>query len=73
VQQVFVGDRLLDPKKTYRVTTNDFLAAGGDKYATFKEGKKAAFGETIRDQFIKYLREHSPVNPRVEGRILIRS
>ena len=73
VQQVFVGDRLLDPKKTYRVTTNDFLAAGGDKYATLKEGKKAVFGESIRELFLEYLREHSPVNPRVEGRILIRS
>jgi 2',3'-cyclic-nucleotide 2'-phosphodiesterase (5'-nucleotidase family) len=72
VQQVFVGDRPLDPKKIYRVTTNDFLAAGGDKYATFQEGKNAVFGEAIRDGFIKYLREHSPVNPRIEGRIVIR-
>ena len=72
VQQVTVGDRPLDPKKIYRVTTNDFLAAGGDHYSTFKEGKNAAFGEAIREWFIKYLREHSPVNPRVEGRIVIR-
>ncbi|MCX5834559.1 MAG: bifunctional UDP-sugar hydrolase/5'-nucleotidase [Deltaproteobacteria bacterium] len=72
VRQVTVGDHPLEPKKLYRVTTNDFLAAGGDKYASFKEGKHAVLGEALRDGFIKYLREHSPVNPRVEGRIVIR-
>jgi 2',3'-cyclic-nucleotide 2'-phosphodiesterase (5'-nucleotidase family) len=72
VRQVTVGDHPLEPKKLYRVTTNDFLAAGGDKYASFKEGKNAVLGEALRDGFIKYLREHSPVNPRVEGRIVIR-
>lgn len=29
----------LDPGRTYRVVTNDFLAEGGDGYSMFKEGK----------------------------------
>ncbi|MEN6347834.1 MAG: 5'-nucleotidase C-terminal domain-containing protein [Syntrophomonas sp.] len=31
-------DSVLDPEKTYRVVTNDFMAEGGDGYSMFKEG-----------------------------------
>lgn len=68
---VFVGDRPLDPGKLYRVVINDFLAAGGDRYTTFKEGKNAVYGDLLRDVFISYLRRHSPVSPKVEGRTVI--
>ena len=64
------GSRL-DPKKIYRVVTNDFLAAGGDRFLTFKEGKNIVYGDDVREVFIRYLEKSSPVNPRVEGRIVI--
>ena len=36
----------LDLDKSYKVVTNDFMAAGGDEYAVFKEGKN------VTDTFI---------------------
>ena len=35
VLSITVGGAPLDPNKTYRVATNDFMARGGDGYATF--------------------------------------
>jgi 5'-nucleotidase len=55
----------------YRVAVNDFLAAGGDGFAGFREGKNIAYGDDLREAVAKYLRDNSPVNPRVEGRITI--
>jgi 2',3'-cyclic-nucleotide 2'-phosphodiesterase (5'-nucleotidase family) len=61
----------LDPERMYRVAVNDFLAAGGDGFAGFREGKNIAYGDDLREAVAKYLRDNSPVNPRVEGRITI--
>lgn len=38
--------RLLDPAASYRIVTNDFLAAGGDEFVIFKQG------QNIKDTFI---------------------
>lgn len=57
------------PEKIYRVVTNDFLAAGGDQFVTFKEGKKIVYGENLRDILTAYLGNHSPVTQQVEERI----
>ena len=65
-----VGGEPLDPGKTYTVVTNDFLAAGGDKVIALSEGKNIAYGGTLSDALVEYLKKHSPVSPRVEGRIL---
>ncbi len=64
-----VGGEPLDPGKTYTLVTNDFLAAGGDKVTALKEGNNIAYGDTLRDALVEYLGKHSPVSPKVEGRI----
>jgi 2',3'-cyclic-nucleotide 2'-phosphodiesterase (5'-nucleotidase family) len=68
VVDVAIGGRPIDPGKTYRVAVTDFLAAGGDKFTTFKQGKDPLPGEALRDAVISYLRKHTPLAPRVEGR-----
>ena len=65
-----VGGEPLDPGKTYVVVTNDFLAAGGDKVIALSEGKNIAYRDVLSDVLVEYLKKHSPVSPRVEGRIL---
>lgn len=60
----------LKPERTYRVTTNDFLAAGGDRFKAFMEGRNPIYGDTIRDAFTMYLRKHSPVSPAIENRVV---
>jgi 2',3'-cyclic-nucleotide 2'-phosphodiesterase (5'-nucleotidase family) len=71
VVKVSVGNKPLEPKTTYRVAVNDFLAAGGDKFKTFKEGKNATYGDMARDIFLIFLHKHSPVSPGLEGRSVI--
>lgn len=70
---VAIGDKPLDPAAVYRVATNDFLAAGGDRYVIFKEGKNVVFGSEIREVVVDYIRRNSPLSPRTEGRITFRS
>jgi 2',3'-cyclic-nucleotide 2'-phosphodiesterase (5'-nucleotidase family) len=72
VKELFVGGKPAEPSRTYRVTTNDFLAAGGDRFGTFRDGKNAVIGDNVRDAFLDYLKKHSPVSPRTEGRIVVR-
>lgn len=71
VLEVFVGDKPLELDKVYKVVTNDFLAAGGDNFVTFKEGKNLVYGDMLRDVFIEYLKKHSPISPKIEGRSII--
>jgi 2',3'-cyclic-nucleotide 2'-phosphodiesterase (5'-nucleotidase family) len=69
---ICVGDSPLNLTNVYTVTTNDFLAAGGDGYTTFKEGKNIRYGDNLRNIFVEYIKKHSPVHPKIEGRIIIR-
>jgi 5'-nucleotidase/UDP-sugar diphosphatase len=70
VLRVLVGDRPLEEGKSYRVAVNDFLSAGGDRYVTFKEGRNLRYGDSLRDIFVAFLKDHSPVSPKTEGRIV---
>jgi len=71
VKELAVGGKPAERSRTYRVTTNDFLAAGGDRFGMFREGKNAVIGDNVRDAFLDYLKKHSPVAPRTEGRIVV--
>ncbi|MBY3599041.1 5'-nucleotidase C-terminal domain-containing protein [Rhizobium bangladeshense] len=70
--QVKDGDSLapIDPAKTYKIATNNFMRAGGDGYSIFKEGKNAYdFGPDLADVTAEYLGAHSPYKPYTDGRV----
>jgi 5'-nucleotidase / UDP-sugar diphosphatase len=71
VKELTIGGKPADRSRVYRVTTNDFLAAGGDRFGMFREGKNAVVGDDIREAVLDYLKKHSPVSPRIEGRIVV--
>ena len=71
VREVYIERRSLDPEKIYALTTIDFLAAGGDAFSPFKEGKDIMYGTALRDVIVSYLEKHSPISPRIEGRIIM--
>jgi 2',3'-cyclic-nucleotide 2'-phosphodiesterase (5'-nucleotidase family) len=73
VVQAIVQGGKLRPEARYRVATNDFLAAGGDRFTTFKDGSSLVYGDTLRDVVSDYLSRHSPVKPAVENRITFRN
>ena len=51
----------LDPAATYRVTTNSFLADGGDAFTVFREGTNRVGGGDDLEALIQYLGANSPV------------
>jgi 2',3'-cyclic-nucleotide 2'-phosphodiesterase (5'-nucleotidase family) len=71
VSKVTVGKAPLDRLRTYRVATNDFLSAGGDRFTEFRKGTNIVFGGALRDVFVDYLRQRSPIAPTPEGRITV--
>ncbi len=68
-----VNGEPVKPDALYRVATNDFLVAGGDRFTAFKEGADLVYGDPLRDVVGDYLKKHSPVNPAIEKRIVIRN
>ncbi|MCC3314868.1 bifunctional metallophosphatase/5'-nucleotidase [Nocardia africana] len=63
---VRIGDRPLNPVATYRVTTNNFLASGGDGFAVFTRGTDTTVGPTDLDALETYLRDRGAVGPPEE-------
>lgn len=64
-----VDGKEVDPNGTYLVTTNDFMAAGGDDYLMFKESPVLLYGGTLDEALIDYIQSLGEVNQEVEGRI----
>ncbi len=73
LKAVASGNEPLDPARTYRVTTNSFLAEGGDGFWAFKRGKEVQYGPLQREAVRAYLAARSasaPITLATEGRIL---
>ncbi|MCY8088996.1 multifunctional 2',3'-cyclic-nucleotide 2'-phosphodiesterase/3'-nucleotidase/5'-nucleotidase [Bacillus sonorensis] len=62
--------RPLDPKKTYRVATNNFMGGGGDGYTVFKKAKNGVdLGFSDYEIFTEQLKLYDSVSPNIENRI----
>ncbi|MGN9864008.1 multifunctional 2',3'-cyclic-nucleotide 2'-phosphodiesterase/3'-nucleotidase/5'-nucleotidase [Bacillus swezeyi] len=60
----------LDPEKTYRVATNNFMGGGGDGYSVFKEAKNGVdLGFTDYEIFTEQLELYNSVSPNIDNRI----
>jgi 5'-nucleotidase / UDP-sugar diphosphatase len=69
VKSITVGGAALDPARNYHVATIDYLLLGGDGHATFKRGTNVIYGDVEVDVVAAYITSHSPVSPKVEGRL----
>jgi 5'-nucleotidase/UDP-sugar diphosphatase len=69
VRSIIVGGAPLDPARTYHVATIDYLLLGGDGHTTFKRGTNVIYGDVEVDVVAAYITSHSPVSPKVEGRL----
>lgn len=70
VSNILIRGKPMEPQKVYRAQTIDYLAAGGDGQAAFKEGTNLIYGEPVIDVVAAYVAKNSPVNPKVGGRIV---
>jgi 5'-nucleotidase len=75
-----IGDRVsgitiagvpVDPAASYRVTVNNFLAAGGDSFTALTQGTNVTGGPIDLDAFTAYLTANSPVSPPATDRITV--
>lgn len=75
IVSIRIGGVPLDPRRTYKVATNDFLARGGDDYSAFRDAKhmtREYDAPLMANVVMDYLRTRGKVSPRVEGRIVFR-
>jgi 2',3'-cyclic-nucleotide 2'-phosphodiesterase (5'-nucleotidase family) len=75
VSNVMVGDKPIDPAASYKVSTNDFMANGGDGYTVFRSAKVllgTLDGKLMANDVMAYVRSMGEVSPSVGGRIAVK-
>ena len=73
VVEIKIGGQPLDPNKTYKVATNEYVAGGGDGFEVLKKGKQMideSAAKLMASQVIDYVAAKGSVSPKVEGRIV---
>ena len=70
VSELVLGGVAIDPAATYRVTSNDFLANGGDGFTKLTAGTERATAPGFDvDALVSYLGTNAPVQPGPLDRI----
>jgi 5'-nucleotidase / UDP-sugar diphosphatase len=67
-----VGGDAIEPARVYHVVTTDYLLGGGDGHDELKLATNLVFGDLEVDVVAGYMTKHSPVDPKVEGRVISR-
>lgn len=70
VEGVYIGDKPIEKDFVYRVSINDFIAYTNDLYSIMEE-EDGVDGESTREILATYLRKHTPISPKIEGRIIL--
>jgi 5'-nucleotidase/UDP-sugar diphosphatase len=71
IVELTVGGKPWDPDAIYRVTTTDFIAEGniGLQILTDIDPQYIEHTDiTVKDAMIEYIKQHSPLAPKIEGR-----
>ena len=72
VSGVTVAGEPIDPEKTYRIATNDYLAGGGDGYAVLQKSSDTFnTAKLLTDVFIDYVKTLGTYTPATDGRITV--
>ncbi|MFC1799670.1 bifunctional metallophosphatase/5'-nucleotidase, partial [Candidatus Eisenbacteria bacterium] len=73
VVELTVGGEPWDPDRIYRVVTTDFIAEGNVGLQILTEVDKDYVTHsdvTVKQSMIDYIKKHSPLEPRIEGRFV---
>jgi 5'-nucleotidase len=71
ITSITVGGQPVTDAATYRVSVNNFLAAGGDGFAEFANGTDLAGGPVDLDAFTAYLAAHPNLSPPPADRVTV--
>jgi 5'-nucleotidase len=69
VMEAVVKDEPLDPDRTYRAVTIDYLYSHPQYKRSLGQGTSVFYGGLCLDAVIEYIRAHSPIQSKVEHRI----
>ena len=69
VKSITVGGAPIATTRSYHVATIDYLLLGGDGHTGFAKGTNVIYGDVEVDAVAAYITAHSPVSPKVEGRL----
>lgn len=72
VVDVTVNGAPLDPDRRYRVTTNSFMAEGGDGYVAFQRGTIVRRDPVLSDLLLAHVRAKGEIDLPAMGRLLPR-
>ena len=74
VVSIEVGGKPLDPAKTYKLATYDFMLRGGDGYGALRDPAATEdYGDRlVANDVMAYARKLGEVSARIEGRIILR-
>lgn len=73
------GERLVDlrvgvtavaAEKSYRVSTNSFLAEGGDRYESLRNGRRVSEDALLSDCVLEHLKRTQSISPPAAGRLV---
>jgi 2',3'-cyclic-nucleotide 2'-phosphodiesterase (5'-nucleotidase family) len=65
-----IGGHPVEPERIYRVTTNSFLAEGGDGYLAFKHGREISRGSLLSDLLVTSIQAHPNIELPALGRLV---
>ena len=69
ISNITIAGQPVDPNASYRVSLNNFIAAGGDGFSEFTKGPDLAGGPVDLDAFTAYLTANPNVSPPPADRI----
>ncbi len=62
----------IDPQRTYRIATLDYLAEGNDRLYSFKKAQSIATSDILtREAMMRSVRHAGTISAQIEGRIII--
>ncbi len=70
-----IGGQPIDPAKSYRIATNDFMMTGGDGYAALGRGKVLigkTDGKLMASVVMAHVRQAGAVQAKIDGRITLK-
>ncbi|RDU37564.1 multifunctional 2',3'-cyclic-nucleotide 2'-phosphodiesterase/5'-nucleotidase/3'-nucleotidase [Neobacillus piezotolerans] len=73
VHSLKVNGKPMEMDKEYLVATNDFMAAGGDEYTSFKDSPIVNEFPALDEALMNYIGKRGVLNRKVEGRIVAKT